>query len=125
MTAPPEVSSEPALIVTSVPKNQYASPARAPSAMGLRAAVSCNCATSVMSCPFVCGRRLCGDARGNDVARPSLGGGDPFCIRLASIAARGDTGPMARPAWSAERLADELTRLGTRALRPEAYFDEV
>jgi hypothetical protein len=25
----------------------------------------------------------------------------------------------------AERLADELTRLGTRALRPEAYFDEV
>jgi len=32
---------------------------------------------------------------------------------------------MARPAWSAERLADELTRLGTRALRPEAYFDEV
>ena len=32
---------------------------------------------------------------------------------------------MALPAWSAERLADELTRLGTRALRPEAYFDEV
>jgi DNA-binding CsgD family transcriptional regulator len=32
---------------------------------------------------------------------------------------------MALPAWSAERLADELTRLGTRALKPEAYFDEV
>jgi DNA-binding CsgD family transcriptional regulator len=32
---------------------------------------------------------------------------------------------MASQAWSGERLADDLTRLGTRALRPEAYFEEV
>jgi DNA-binding CsgD family transcriptional regulator len=32
---------------------------------------------------------------------------------------------MASRAWSAERLADDLTRLGSRALRPDAYFTEV
>lgn len=32
---------------------------------------------------------------------------------------------MAFRAWSSERLADELTRLGARALPPEAYFHEV
>src|SRR3954452_19817092 len=121
MTAPPEVSSDPALIVTSVPKNQYASPAPASSAMGLRAAVSCGCAKVVMVCPFVCVVDVCGDARGNDVVRPSLGRGDLPCIRLSSITARGDPRPVALPAWSAERLAHELTRLASRALGPEAY----
>jgi DNA-binding CsgD family transcriptional regulator len=32
---------------------------------------------------------------------------------------------MASRAWSADRLADELTRLGTRGLRPDAYFADV
>ena len=46
-------------------------------------------------------------------------------MRLASMAPRGDTAPMASQAWSADRLADELTRLGARALPSEAYFEEV
>jgi hypothetical protein len=32
---------------------------------------------------------------------------------------------MGSQAWSAERLGDELIRLGTGALRPQAYFEEV
>jgi DNA-binding CsgD family transcriptional regulator len=46
-------------------------------------------------------------------------------MRLASLAPRGDTAPVASQTWSADRLADELTWLGARALAPEAYFEEV
>src|SRR5215210_368190 len=80
---------------------------------------------SVMSCPFLLGGH-CGDhAARHARLRPSLGRGDLLRIRLASVVLRGDTAPMAFQAWSADRLADELTRLGARALRPETYFAEV
>src|SRR4051794_38114639 len=63
--------------------------------------------------------------RRHEAVRLSLGRRDLLCIPVATRAPRGDTACMAFRAWSPDRLAGELTRLGARALGPEAYFEEV